>query len=203
MQGRVVNMLEICNAEVFNIDGAMRGMRNPMGSNNKASPETDLKLAKALIKAGPDHRKFMRQILVSCDITAPLYWWKEMDQYKVGTVTDSESTMHTLMNKPFNIKMFSADGEEQSYWIFMLDYLEELRRMYLDTKEESTWRHIIQILPCAFNQTRTWTANYEVLYNIYHARNKHKLSEWHSFCKWIETLPKGELIHGRSDMGNT
>ena len=159
----------------------------------------DLKLAQNLIRAGADESKFMRQIFVSVDITAPLYWWKEMDTYKVGTVANSTSTMHKLTSKPFTINDFSFDED----WDFeynltvssILKTCENLRQKYIKTNNKRYWRALIQLLPESYNQTRTWTANYAVLRNIYFARRNHKLQEWRDFCSWIETLPYAkELI---------
>jgi hypothetical protein len=162
----------------------------------------DLKLAKQLATAGSDHGKFLRQIIFSCDITAPMYWWKEMDTYKVGTVRNSCSTMHKIMSKEFEINDFSFENMNDSAHISMantIGYLNELRNAYTngDYSEESKkmiWYSIIQILPSSYNQKATWTANYEVLRNIYHARKNHKLDEWHVFCDMIEKLPYSELI---------
>jgi hypothetical protein len=161
--------------------------------------ENDLKLAKNLIRAGSDHRKFMRQILVSVDITAPLYWWKEFDTYKVGTVANSCSTMHTIHKKEFTIDDFSMDKMS----LLARDILNELigdlnnfRRDFLENKDRGSWWDIIQLLPSSYNQKRTVTLNYETLYNIYGSRRNHKLDEWSKgFINWIESLPYAkELI---------
>ena len=161
--------------------------------------ENDLKLAKKLIRAGSDHRKFMRQILVSVDITAPLYWWKEFDTYKVGTVANSCSTMHTIHKKEFTIDDFSMDKMS----LLARDILDELigdlnnfRRDFLENKDRGSWWDIIQLLPSSYNQRRTVTLNYETLYNIYGSRKNHKLDEWSKgFINWIESLPYAkELI---------
>ena len=152
----------------------------------------DLKLAQSLIRAGTDESKFMRQIIVSVDITAPLYWWKEMDTYKVGTVANSTSTMHKLGSKRLSIKDFSFDYvNEEINDIFheVVGQCEWLRQQYAETKDKRYWRALIQLLPESYNQTRTWTANYAVLRNIYFARRNHKLTEWREFCQWIESLP--------------
>ena len=157
----------------------------------------DLRVAQNLIRAGADESKFMRQITVSFDITAPLYWWKEMDTYKVGTVANSTSTMHKLTSRPIRIDDFSFDKEFIDYQMFknIVRDCEWLRQKYVETKDKTYWRALIQLLPESYNQTRTWTANYAVLRNIYFARRNHKLSEWHDFCKVIETLPYAkELI---------
>jgi hypothetical protein len=165
--------------------------------------ENDLKLAKKLIKAGSDHRKFMRQILVSVDITAPFYWWKEFDTYKVATVANSCSTMHTIHKKELTIEDFSTDKMS----LLARDILDELigdlnnfRRDFLENKDKGSWWDIIQLLPMSYNQKRTVTLNYETLYNIYGSRKNHKLDEWsQGFINWIESLPYGkELIVDRS-----
>lgn len=162
----------------------------------------DLKLAQSLVRAGTDEAKFMRQIFISVDITAPLYWWKEMDTYKVGTVTNSTSTMHKLTARPIKLDDFSFDNldlifDTKENWIIRfkeeaqlsINACEHLRKKYLETKDKRYWRALIQLLPESYNQTRTWTANYAVLRNIYFARCNHKLTEWREFCQWIETLP--------------
>ena len=218
-------MIQVENIEVFNIEGALRGMRNPLNSwknadtAREASPfgappipiigENDMRLAQRLLAAGSDHAKFLRQIGVCMDITAPIYWWKEMDTYKVGTTANSTSTMHKIAAKPFERKDFSFDNEELplaviqnvTVWRFddfienVLQYCEKLRQLYLETGDKRYWRALIQMLPSAYNQRRTWTANYAVLRNIYFARKNHKLTEWHDFCHMIENLPYGkELI---------
>lgn len=159
----------------------------------------DLKLMRTLCKAGPDHRKFMRMINVSVDITAPLYWYKELDTYKVGTVANSCSTMHKIHAKEFTLDDFSHEhllDETLTFNIIptaifnsLIDCLNENRRLYLETKDKKYWWQMIQLLPSSYNQKRTVQFNYEVLYNIYNARNTHKLDEWKDFCKWIEELP--------------
>ena len=170
----------------------------------------DHKLALSLAKAGSDHGKFLRSIIFSCDITAPMYWWKEMDTYKVGTVRNSCSTMHTIMKKPFTAEDFSWDqtinyDDENDFKETILEQLNHLRDEYLYYKGKMCeknnhelmkeyWYTLIQLLPSSYNQKATWIANYEVLRNIYHARKKHKLDEWHEFCSMIETLPYSELI---------
>ena len=198
-------MIEVTNINVFNFEGAMRGMRNPMGSwdkNDSTSDsigEADMKLAKKLVLAGTDHSKFMRQIFVSMDITAPIYWWKEMDTYKVGTVANSTSTMHKLTSKPIEESDFSFDSDwDLDFNLgkkYIINVCENLRKKYIETKDKRYWRALIQLLPESYNQTRTWTANYAILRNIYFARRNHKLQEWLDFCKMIESLPYGkELI---------
>lgn len=163
----------------------------------------DLDLMKRLRRGGPDDRKYLRQIFVSVDITAPLYWWKEMDQYKVGTVTNSCSTMHKIASKEFELKDFSCehlDGDYRSIMFAILDILNLARDKYLETKDKAYWWQMIQLLPSSYNQKRTWTANYEVLCNIYHARKNHKLDEWHTFCDAIANLPYAkELIIGGNE----
>ena len=151
----------------------------------------DLKLAQSLVRAGTDEAKFMRQIFISVDITAPLYWWKEMDTYKVGTVANSTSTMHKLSSRPIEINDFSFDEEFHNYHMIqnIVKDCEFLRQKYIETKDKTYWRALIQLLPESYNQTRTWTANYAVLRNIYFARRNHKLTEWREFCQWIESLP--------------
>ena len=171
----------------------------------------DLKLAQSLVRAGTDEAKFMRQIFISVDITAPIYFWKEMDTYKVGTVANSTSTMHKLSSRPIEITDFSFDDTSLDCFIRynhyiqskthecdeyfgriitqVIEILEELRKKYIQTKDKRYWRALIQLLPESYNQTRTWTANYAVLRNIYFARRNHKLTEWREFCQWIETLP--------------
>lgn len=177
----------------------------------------DFMLMKNLCKAGSDHRKFMRFVVVYCDITAPLYWWKEYDTYKVGTVANSCSTMHKIHDKKFTMDDFSYehltmtdDGwvtDNNGFkWCDPLTTLETLkntlnacRDMYLKTKNKVWWWQMIQLLPTSYNQKRTVMLNYEVLKNIYHARRNHKLDEWHDFCKWIESLPYSELITRKGD----
>jgi len=196
-------MLLIDKTSVMNFENAIRGARNPMNSwaksdsfyNEKGSfilGENDLALAKKLCMAGSDHRKFMRQIFVSVDITAPLYWWKEFDTYKVATVANSTSTMHKIHSKAFEIDDFSHDQlTEESRKILekTIEYLEELRQKYNQNQDKKYWYDIIQLLPSSYNQLRTCTLNYETLTNIYHSRRNHKLAEWHVFCDWILTLP--------------
>lgn len=152
----------------------------------------DRELMKKLIKGGSEHRKFLRMIVVWCDIDAPLYWWKQFDTYKVGTVANSCSTMHTITKKPFDISDFSCEaGNAKTLSDFgsVIDILNGYRDLYLETKDEAWWETIIQLLPESYNQKRTVCLNYEVLYNIYHQRKGHKLEEWHEFCKFIENLP--------------
>jgi hypothetical protein len=201
-------MLRVEKIEVFNFEGAIRGARNPMNSWAKSDSEyvdgkyvigeNDLDLMKRLVRAGSDERKFMRQILVSMDITAPLYWWKECDTYKVGTVANSCSTMHKIHASEFNISDFSVErvsGEAGKQLIYaIVDYLELNRKLFNETKQKRFWENMIQMLPSSYNQKRTITLNYEVLRNIYHARRHHKLEEWHTLCDAIEKMPYSELI---------
>ena len=202
-------MLKIKDIEVMNLKNAVRGARNPMNSWAKSDSyfnekgeyilgENDLSLAVRLRTAGNDHRKFMRQIFVSMDITAPMYWLKEFDTYKVGTVANSTSTMHKITSMPFDISHFSTDKMDKNTLEFMqgiVEYLEKLRLEFIETKDKQIWYDIIQLLPSSYNQMRTCTMNYENLVNIYHARKNHKLDEWHTFCDYIKTLPyANELI---------
>ena len=165
----------------------------------------DYALMKKLRKAGTDHRKFMRMITVYLDITAPLYWWKEFDTYKVGTVANSCSTMHKIAAKEFTLEDFSCehlmdelDFERtfKTYLLITIDGLNEARNKYLETKDKFYWRQMIQLLPSSYNQKRTVMLNYGVLANIYKSRKNHKLDEWHTFCHWIDELPYSELITG-------
>lgn len=193
----------------MNLENAMRGARNPLSSWNRSDSfydekgnyvlgENDLGLARRLCSAGSDHRKFIRQILVSVDITAPLYWWKEYDTYKVATVANSTSTMHKIHSKPFSLEDFSCDKmtpETLEAFKKVVAYLESVRLQYMEAKDKAYWYDMIQFLPSSYNQLRTCTFNYETLVNIYHARKNHKLDEWHVFCDWIESLPYAkELI---------
>lgn len=218
-------------------EAIIRGCRNPMNSWGKSDsyyPEeyrygdlpsdavdigdNDLNLMKRLCSAGTDHRKFMRMITVYVDITAPLYWLKEMDQYKVGTVSNSCSTMHKIHAKEFTLGDFSCEhlGDDWNDRKNLVDYngeyfntplnvmrwvievLNNYRDLYLETKDKKYWYEMIQLLPSSYNQRRTYLLNYEVLANIYKSRRNHKLNEWHEFCDWIETLPYSELITGES-----
>ena len=202
-------MLKVERISVVNMENAIRGARNPMNSwarmdsyydekGNYVLGENDLSLAKRLAVAGSDHRKFLRQIIVSMDITAPLYWWKEFDTYKVGTVAKSCSTMHKIQAKEFERGDFSADRltpEAIELLDKLIEFLESERVRFVETKDKSAWHNMIQLLPSSFNQMRTVSLNYEVLINIYYARRHHKLAEWHTLCEAIETLPYAkELI---------
>jgi hypothetical protein len=204
-------MLKIANAESYNFSGALRGMRNPKASWRLSDSvfdkgvlvtigENDRKLALTLVGAGSDHGKFLRQIFVCMDITAPDYWWKEMDTYKVGTVANSTSTMHKLTSRPLTPDDFSWD-ELTPFKTGLLEHLNRLIAAYKRLSQEQdsvraqkVWRELIQDLPMSFHYTRTWTGDYENLRNIYHARKNHKLSEWHTFCAEVEKLTFSELI---------
>ena len=204
-------MLKVERVSVMNFENAMRGARNPMNSwdrfdsfydekGNFVFGENDLTLAKKLCNAGTDHRKFLRQIFVSVDVTAPLYWWKEYDTYKVGTVANSTSTMHKIHSKPFSRDDFSCDRmTEETLRKFdgVIEYLEQLRLKYVAEKKKEDWYDIIQFLPSSYNQMRTLTFNYENLRNMFKSRKDHKLNEWHVFCDFIRSLPYSkELITG-------
>jgi hypothetical protein len=227
-------MIEFEHTEVVGWEAAIRGMRNPHNSWDKSDSKylrqedghiiascyeigpNDHDLMMRLVKAGTDHRKFMRMIVVYVDITAPLYWYKELETYKVGTVSNSCSTMHSIHKKPFFVDDFSCEDildscdrplisarwQERVDWspyeVFctIVGLLNRCREMYLETGEKIWWRQIIQFLPSNYNQRRTLMLNYEVLVNIYRARRNHKLTEWREFCRWIETLPYSELITG-------
>ena len=234
-------MIKIDNTEVIGWEHAIRGMRNPLNSWDKSDSEfirdpdygcsgncpcedidgrcdccfigpNDLDLMKRLRNAGTDHRKFMRMITVYVDILAPLYWWKEFDTYKVGTVANSCSTMHKIHEKEFYEEDFSFERLESGYKEYegddamhtaycsmqnTISALNRLRYMYNITKNKKYWYAMIQLLPSSYNQKRTVMLNYEVLANIYKSRRNHKLDEWKDFCKWIEGLPYSELITGQ------
>lgn len=207
-------MIKIEKTDVMNLENAIRGARNPMNSwdrtdssydanGNYILGENDLGLAMRLVKAGTDHRKFMRMIFVSVDITAPLYWWKEFDTYKVGTVANSCSTMHKIHSKELTREDFSFDKLNDASLKQMdnlLAYIEDVRQKYLETKDKELWYNLIQLLPSSFNQMRTVTMNYENLRNMYYARKTHKLDEWHVYCDWIKSLPYAkELIIGEEN----
>ncbi|MBQ4584643.1 MAG: hypothetical protein IJA82_00365 [Clostridia bacterium] len=196
-------MIKVERFSVMNMENAIRGARNPMNSwakmdsyydekGNYVLGPNDLSLAKKLAKAGSDHRKYLRQIFVSVDITAPLYWWKEYDTYKVATVANSTSTMHKIHAKPFERDDFSCDKMSKgalSVLDGIIEYLEKARLEYIETKDKALWFDMIQLLPSSYNQMRTCTMNYETLINIYYARRHHKLDEWHVLCDWIMSLP--------------
>ena len=209
-------MIKIENVDVYGWEAAIRGARNPMNSWDKSDsncdwvPEyppkigpNDQKLLQSLANAGPDHGKFLRMITVTMDITAPLYWWKEFDTYKVGTVANSCSTMHKIHAKEFELRDFSCEHigdvpncDPSFYGTFetIIYALNEARRCYLDTHDKHFWWQMIQLLPTSYNQRRTVMLNYQVLKTMYHARKNHKLDEWRNFCDWIHTLPYSELI---------
>ena len=202
-------MIKIERTSVMNLENAIRGARNPMNSWDRIDSSfdddgnyilggNDLSLAMRLVKAGSDHRKYLRMIFVSVDVTAPLYWWKEYDTYKVGTVANSCSTMHKIHAKSFDRDDFSCDRMSEkalSCLDSIIAVLEEQRQKYLETKDTAYWHDMIQLLPSSYNQMRTCTLNYENLVNIYYARRNHKLPEWHTYCEWIESLPYAkELI---------
>ena len=219
-------MIAIEKTEVVGWEHAIRGMRNPLNSWDKSDSSNiahcsagrlpligpnDFDLMKILAKAGSSHRKYLRMITVYVDILAPLYWWKEFDTYKVGTVANSCSTMHKIHAKEFTLKDFSrehldgefvcaASGDETfSSWDVLYLTIKGLnyhRQKYLETNDKKYWWQMIQLLPSSYNQKRTVMLNYEVLANMYHDRKNHKLDEWHTFCEWIESLPYSELITG-------
>ena len=216
-------MIKFERVEVMNWENAIRGARNPMNSWEKSDSEfdvttywdeeqtlvhetnqtvigpNDLSLLMRLRNAGPDERKFMRQIFVSVDITAPLYWWKEFDTYKVGTVANSCSTMHKIHAKEFTLDDFSHEQLEAWSLEILNDVIWGLniaRDVYVEYKNKPDWWQMIQLLPTSYNQLRTVTLNYEVLANMYAARKSHKLDEWRDLCAWIETLPYSQLITG-------
>ena len=218
-------------------EAVIRGMRNPLNSWDKSDSEecrnifcgdcdgeclphtngfiigsNDLDLMKRLDKAGTEHRKFMRMITVYVDITAPLYWWKEFDTYKVGTVANSCSTMHKIHTKEFTLDDFSyehlthtdafhmdANEDALNALQVVINALNYNRKKYLETKDKTYWWQMIQLLPSSYNQKRTVMLNYEVLANMYHQRKNHKLDEWRTFCEWIKTLPCSELITGEEN----
>ena len=233
-------MIKLEKTEVLGWEHAIRGMRNPLNSWDKSDSDwcgeklkdcekyvnchmtycignNDLDLMKRLRNAGTDHRKFMRMIAVYVDITAPLYWWKEFDTYKVGTVANSCSTMHKIHAKEFTLDDFSHehlisneggvdnwwhDEDFNEYWsaedvlvqtVYLLNFY---RKKFIETKDKKYWWQMIQLLPTSYNQKRTVMLNYEVLANMYKSRKNHKLDEWHDLCHWIETLPYSQLITG-------
>ena len=221
---------------VFNFENAIRGARNPMNSWNKSDSgyaikdyelhdgeekiiydednfgigSNDIGLMQRLINGGSEHRKFMRQIMVSVDITAPLYWWKEFDTYKIGTTANSTSTMHKLASKPITIEDFEMDDYEEvkvfdkepynlddytdEIWDVIIDACESLRKSYVETKDKKYWKELIRLLPESYLQTRTVTMNYENLYSIVRQRKGHKLTEWSSFIDWVHTLPYADEL---------
>lgn len=226
-------MIKIENTEVYGFEAAVRGMRNPMNSWDKSDSErcefaecdectfkhcrsrtaaeefiignNDLTLMKQLVKAGTDHSKFMRMINVTLDITAPLYWWKEFDTYKVGTVRNSCSTMHKIAEKEFTLDDFSHEHlvwEAKDFLGTVIGYMNFCRENFLASKDKKWWWQMIQLLPSSYNQRATVQLNYQVLRSMYHARKNHKLDEWKEFCAWIETLPYSELITMEKEKNN-
>ena len=232
-------MIKIEETETYGWKAAIRGMRNPKNSWDKSDSKqlpdmlmdeqtyvpahfeigpNDSDLMNRLCCAGSDHRKFMRMIVVYCDITAPLYWWKEFDTYKVGTVANSCSTMHKIHAKEFTIEDFShehlitrekpliegVDSVEPPNGIWLIhrtmQTLNQYRELYLQTKDKKYWWQMIQLLPSSYNQKRTVMMNYEVLANMYKSRKNHKLDEWHDFCDWIKSLPHSKLITKQADI---
>lgn len=203
-------MIKFENTETYGWDAAIRGMRNPMNSWDKSDThysgvyltigKNDLNLMKRLWKSGTDHRKYLRQIMVTVDITAPFYWWKEFDTYKVGTVANSCSTMHTIHKKEFTEEDFSCDqlgDAAMAYLRGTINYLNDCRSLFLDTHDKKWWWQMIQLLPSSYNQKRTVSLNYEVLANMYRSRKDHKLDEWRlGFVDFVNTLPYNELITG-------
>ena len=223
-------MLKIENLEIHGWEPAIRGMRNPKNSWVKSDSDftsdlakemsiesefhlgsNDFKLMETLASAGTDHRKFLRMIAVYLDVIAPLYWWKEYDTYKVGTVANSCSTMHKIAEKEFTEDDFSHEHlfhnvNDTEIWLNIdfpnvlnntIFYLNKARELYIETKDKKYWWQMIQLLPSSYNQRRTLMLNYEVLANIYKSRRNHKLDEWHTFCDWIEALPYAQLITGK------
>ena len=198
-------MLKCERTAVMNLENALRGMRNPMNSWAKSDSrwdgdeyvigEADLDLAVRLAKSGTDHRKYLRMIFVSVDVTGPLYWWKEYDTYKVGTAANSTSTMHKIHAKPFSRADFSCDRMSPTALACLdhtIEVLEDRRLKFLETKDTAYWHDMIQLLPTSYNQMRTTTLNYETLINIYYARRNHKLPEWHVYCDWIAGRPDAD-----------
>ena len=211
-------MLKVSNIKVMNWEGALRGMRNPLNSWHLSDTFTeedkeycinelgviypeigpnDYSLMKRLAKAGSDHRKYLRQIFISMDIDAPLFWWKECDTYKIGTVANSCSTMHKIHSKEFTRDDFSIENCDGSAGLVMDTLIRELNRLrdlYNETKDKKYWRQMIEMLPSSYNQLRTVTLNYEVAINMYKARRHHKLTEWHTLCDTLEKFPYSEFI---------
>lgn len=198
-------MIRVEYENMFNLEGAIRGMRNPLASWDKSDSEfypwdessdeigeNDMNLMRRLYKAGSEHRKYLRQIFVSMDITAPLYWWKEFDTYKVGTVANSCSTMHTIHKKEFTLDDFSCEHLENNSvecLSFVIGWMNYYRNKYLETKDKNWWWQMIQLLPSSYNQRRTVTMNYENVVTIIKQRTGHKLDEWNDFIKILKELP--------------
>ena len=201
-------LIKVDKISVMNLENAIRGARNPLNSwarsdsyydekGNYILGENDLSLAMRLAKAGSDHRKFLRQIFVSMDITAPLYWWKEFDTYKVATVANSTSTMHKIQAKAFAREDFSCDRltpDALEALDALIAFLEKERLAFLESEDRAHWHNMIQLLPSSYNQLRTVTMNYETLINIYYARRSHKLAEWHTLCDVIMGLPYADKL---------
>lgn len=216
-------MIKIENAEVYGFEAAIRGMRNPMNSWNRSDSncktiirdngkyvedfigDNDLKLMKQLAKSGPVHAKYRRMITVTCDITAPMFWWAEFDTYKVGTVRNSCSKMHKIHSKELLNEDFSCEGcREIGSWatlcfVTVQNTCNKLREKYNETKDKKYWRALIELLPESYNQRATVQLNYEVLAGMYYWRKDHKLDEWHTFCEWVESLPYSEIITGGNE----
>lgn len=206
-------MIKFEQIEVWGIKHAIRGMRNPLNSWERSDTvfdgdkmclgENDVDLMTRLIRGGAPHRKFLRQIFVSVDITAPLYWWKEFDTYKVGTTANSCSTMHKIHTKEFTVEDFSVEhllAENGVYFGKTIERLNNARNKFLKTKNKVYWWQMIQLLPTSYNQKRTVTMTYENLLNMLEYRRGHKLDEWRMFCDWILTLPYGSLL--KEGVGN-
>lgn len=213
-------MIKIENTEVYGFEAAIRGMRNPMNSWDRSDSdcktiirdngkyvedfigENDLKLMSQLAKSGPVHAKYRRMITVTCDITAPMFWWAEFDTYKVGTVRNSCSKMHKIHSKELLNEDFSCEGcREIGSWatlcfVTVQNTCNKLIKKYNETKEKKYWRALIELLPESYNQRATVQLNYEVLAGMYYWRKDHKLDEWHTFCEWVESLPYSEIIIG-------
>lgn len=235
--------MNIENYEVFNFEGALRGMRNPLESWKKSDNyyclpnecvdckkcgcgnddymdwtpykicDNDINLAQKLISGGSEHRKFLRQIMVSADVTAPIYWWKEFDTYKIGTTANSTSTMHKITSKPITLDCFETEDYDPGLQLIdpirlgvrigrFIEDLEQLRQLYIQTKDKKYWKELIRWLPESWLQKRTVTMNYENLRNIYSQRSNHKLSEWHYFCNWIKKLPYAKDFICYKNVGN-
>lgn len=218
-------MIKIESTEVYGFEAAIRGMRNPMNSWSRSDSnfktiirdngkyvedfigDNDLKLMRQLAKSGPVHAKYRRMITVTCDITAPMFWWAEFDTYKVGTVRNSCSKMHKIHSKELLNEDFSCEGcREIGSWatlcfVTVQNTCNKLREKYNETKEKKYWRALIELLPESYNQRATVQLNYEVLAGMYYWRKDHKLDEWHTFCEWVESLPYSEIITGGSENG--
>ena len=201
-------MIKIENEDTKGWEHSIRGMRNPMNSWDKSDSwdnnvgKNDMELMRKLSQASTDHRKFMRMIIVYADITAPLYWWKEFDTYKVGTVANSCSTMHKIAAKEFTLADFSYDHLlplSKDVFSGIINTLNYYRDQFIVMKNKAFWWQMIQLLPSSYNQKRTVMLNYEVLTNIYKSRKNHKLDEWREFCEWIKSLPYSEIITGECE----